>query len=95
MGKGADRTAEEAAAGGGIVIDGVLFRGAHGLAGEIGHMAVPGPDGTMRNLEELIGLSDRLLVIFDGRIVADMSPDEATPEKLGTHMTGSTVEAGT
>ncbi|MBX3312827.1 MAG: ABC transporter ATP-binding protein [Actinobacteria bacterium] len=47
------------------------------------------------DLEELIGLSDRLLVIFDGRIVADMSPDEATPEKLGTHMTGSTVEAGT
>lgn len=56
----------ETGVGGGIVIDGVLFRGAHGLAGEIGHMAVPGPDGTMRNLEELIGL-ESVLAAFAAR----------------------------
>jgi general nucleoside transport system ATP-binding protein len=41
------------------------------------------------DLEELIGLSDRLLVIFEGRIVAELDPATATPEQLGTHMTGS------
>jgi simple sugar transport system ATP-binding protein len=41
------------------------------------------------DLEELIGLSDRLLVIFEGEIVADLDPAEATPEVLGTYMTGS------
>jgi simple sugar transport system ATP-binding protein len=44
------------------------------------------------DLEELIGLSDRLLVIFEGRIVAELDPSTATPEELGTHMTGSTEE---
>ncbi len=41
------------------------------------------------DLEELIGLSDRLLVIFEGRIVADLDPATATPTVLGEHMTGS------
>jgi simple sugar transport system ATP-binding protein len=45
------------------------------------------------DLEELIGLSDRLLVIFEGRIVAEIDPAEATPELLGTHMTGSAGSA--
>ncbi|MFM7870672.1 MAG: heme ABC transporter ATP-binding protein, partial [Actinomycetota bacterium] len=40
------------------------------------------------DLEELIGLSDRILVMFDGRITADLDPRTATPEMLGTHMTG-------
>ena len=44
------------------------------------------------DLEELIGLSDRLLVIFEGRIVAELDPATATPEQLGTHMTGSAQE---
>jgi predicted NBD/HSP70 family sugar kinase len=43
----------ETGVGGGILIDGRLFRGAHGLAGEIGHMLVPGSGGI--RLEELIG----------------------------------------
>lgn len=46
------------------------------------------------DLEELIGLSDRLLVIFEGRIVADIDPATATPEQLGSHMTGAASEAG-
>ncbi len=43
----------ETGVGGGILIDGKLFRGGHGLAGEIGHTLVPGSGG--RKLEHLIG----------------------------------------
>jgi simple sugar transport system ATP-binding protein len=41
------------------------------------------------DLEELIGLSDTLLVIFEGRIVATLDPATATPEVLGSYMTGA------
>ena len=40
------------------------------------------------DLEELIGLSDTILVMFDGRITAELDPASATPELLGTYMTG-------
>ena len=40
------------------------------------------------DLEELIGLSDTILVMFDGRITAELDPATATPELLGTYMTG-------
>ena len=40
------------------------------------------------DLEELIGLSDRILVMFEGRITAELDPRTATPELLGTYMTG-------
>ncbi|MBB3660361.1 putative NBD/HSP70 family sugar kinase [Rhizobium sp. BK650] len=43
----------ETGVGGGIVIDGKLFRGGHGLAGEIGHTLVPGSGG--QKFEQLIG----------------------------------------
>ncbi|MEQ1700675.1 MAG: ABC transporter ATP-binding protein [Ilumatobacteraceae bacterium] len=45
------------------------------------------------DLEELIGLSDRILVMFDGRVTAHLDPDTATPELLGTYMTGEMQEA--
>ena len=45
------------------------------------------------DLEELIGLSDTLLVIYEGRIVAELDPASATPEQLGSHMTGATEGA--
>ena len=41
------------------------------------------------DLEELIGLSDTLLVILRGRIVATLDPATITPQQLGTHMTGA------
>ncbi|KAA1180153.1 ROK family transcriptional regulator [Rhizobium tropici] len=43
----------ETGVGGGIVIDGKLFRGGHGLAGEIGHTLVSGSGG--QKFEQLIG----------------------------------------
>ncbi|KQQ80774.1 ROK family transcriptional regulator [Aureimonas sp. Leaf324] len=46
----------ETGVGGGILVDGALFRGGHGLAGEIGHLLVPAGDGAWRRLEELVGL---------------------------------------
>ena len=45
------------------------------------------------DLDELIGLSDRILVMFDGRITAELDPAKATPELLGTYMTGGLQEA--
>ena len=45
------------------------------------------------DLEELIGLSDTLLVLFEGKIVARLDPSEVTPKTLGSYMTGVAVEA--
>lgn len=45
----------ESGVGGGILIDGILFRGGHGLAGEIGHILVPDSGG--HEVETLIGLN--------------------------------------
>ncbi len=43
------------------------------------------------DLEELIGLSDRLLVMLRGRIVAEVDPAAVTPVELGSYMTGATA----
>ena len=43
-------------------------------------------------LEEILSLSDRVLVIFEGRIVAEHGPD-VTEDKLGIEMTGLGSEA--
>jgi general nucleoside transport system ATP-binding protein len=45
------------------------------------------------DLEELIGLSDSLVVMFEGRLVATMDPSQVTPEELGSYMTGAKVQA--
>ena len=41
------------------------------------------------DLDELIGLSDTLLVILRGRIVASLDPATITPAELGAYMTGA------
>lgn len=46
----------ESGVGGGIVVNGNLFRGANGLAGEVGHLRIGGVSGPDRNLEQIIGL---------------------------------------
>jgi simple sugar transport system ATP-binding protein len=44
------------------------------------------------DLEELIGMSDTLHVILRGRLVAELDPRTATPEQLGSYMTGAALE---
>jgi simple sugar transport system ATP-binding protein len=41
------------------------------------------------DLEELIGMSDRLLVMLRGAITAELDPQKTTPEQLGSAMTGA------
>lgn len=43
------------------------------------------------DLEELIGLSDRLVVMLRGRIVAELDPATVTPVSLGSYMTGAQI----
>ena len=45
------------------------------------------------DLDELIGLSDRLLVMLRGRIVAELDPAAVNPAELGSYMTGAAGEA--
>ncbi|MCL4114914.1 UNVERIFIED_CONTAM: hypothetical protein GTU68_013622 [Idotea baltica] len=44
------------------------------------------------DLDELIGLSDVLLVMFRGQLVARLDPADVTPRKLGAYMTGANPE---
>ncbi len=44
------------------------------------------------DLDELIGLSDTILVMYDGKITATLDPATATPKMLGTFMTGAKQE---
>ena len=41
------------------------------------------------DLDELIGLSDVLLVMLRGEIVARLDPAEVNPRELGAYMTGA------
>ena len=40
------------------------------------------------DLEEILSISDRIAVIYEGKIVGIMNHDEATEEHLGLMMTG-------
>ena len=40
-------------------------------------------------LEEVMNLSDRILVIYEGELVADLNPKETTVQELGLYMAGS------
>lgn len=40
------------------------------------------------DLEEILSISDRIAVIYEGRIVGTLDPTEATEERLGLMMTG-------
>ena len=44
------------------------------------------------DLEELIGLSDTIVVMLRGRLVARLDPNEITPRDLGAYMTGAALE---
>ena len=48
------------------------------------------------DLDELIGLSDTIVVMLRGRLVARLSPENITPRDLGAYMTGAaTQDSGT
>ncbi len=44
------------------------------------------------DLDELIGLSDTIHVLFEGRFVAELDPATVNPEVLGSYMTGAGAE---
>lgn len=39
-------------------------------------------------LDEVMSISDRILVMYEGKIVGDFKPDEITIEELGLYMAG-------
>ena len=41
-----------------------------------------------------MNISDRILVIFEGRIVAQLDPKQVTVQELGLYMAGSKKEGG-
>ena len=45
------------------------------------------------DLDELIGLSDRIEVVLRGKFVGSFDPNDVTPERLGSAMTGAGGEA--
>ncbi len=46
------------------------------------------------DLDELIGLSDTLVVMLRGRLVATLDPARVTPRELGSWMTGAALDTG-
>jgi len=46
-------------------------------------------------LHEIIGMSDRIIVIHDGQVMGELSPDKATEERLLMMATGHKVEEAT
>ncbi|MBC7813111.1 MAG: ABC transporter ATP-binding protein, partial [Burkholderiales bacterium] len=43
-------------------------------------------------LDEILSLSDRIVVMFEGRIMGEMHIDDANEEKLGLLMAGGSLE---
>jgi simple sugar transport system ATP-binding protein len=44
-------------------------------------------------LDEVLALGDRIAVMYQGRIVAILDPDEATPERVGLYMGGAMTQS--
>jgi len=43
-------------------------------------------------LEEVFDLSDRILVMFNGQIVAELDPKKTTPQEIGLYMVGAKIQ---
>jgi simple sugar transport system ATP-binding protein len=43
-------------------------------------------------LDEVMNLSDRILVMYEGEIVADLDPDQTDERELGLYMAGKKKE---
>ncbi|MDI6893869.1 MAG: ABC transporter ATP-binding protein [Bacillota bacterium] len=46
------------------------------------------------DLEEVLSLSDRVGVMYNGELVAEFRPDQVTPEEIGRYMLGGRARAG-
>ncbi len=45
-------------------------------------------------LEEVMNVSDRILVMHNGRVVAELNPKETTVQEIGLYMSGAKVQEG-
>ena len=45
-------------------------------------------------LEEVLNVSDRILVMYEGEIVGELDPKQTTPEELGLYMAGAKRNTG-
>ena len=45
-------------------------------------------------LEEVMNLSDRILVMYEGEIVGELNPKEVTVQELGLYMAGAKRQEG-
>ncbi|MDT8336885.1 MAG: ABC transporter ATP-binding protein [Candidatus Izemoplasmatales bacterium] len=43
-------------------------------------------------LEEVLDISDRILVMYNGRIVAELDPDKTTYQEIGLYMVGAKIQ---
>ena len=43
-------------------------------------------------LEEVMNISDRILVMYNGKFVAELNPKEVTPQEIGLYMVGSKIQ---
>jgi len=43
-------------------------------------------------LEEVMDISDRILVMYNGRIVAELNPRKTSPQEIGLYMVGSKIQ---
>ena len=62
---------------------------------EINHLATEGLAIVLvsSELPEVLGLSDRIIVLHEGRVTGEFSRDEATPEKVMAAATGAAAAA--
>jgi simple sugar transport system ATP-binding protein len=44
------------------------------------------------DLDELLSLSDRIVVVFEGQIMGEVQPDEALVDDIGLMMAGTRLE---
>jgi len=75
------------ALGAAVVVDGRIYRGARGLAGEIGHVPVPGGADTpcrCGNVGCLEAVAGRAALVRDGRLLAETGQSPALAEVLAT-----------
>jgi simple sugar transport system ATP-binding protein len=44
-------------------------------------------------LEEVLNISDRILVMYNGKLVAELNPKKTSPQEIGLYMVGAKIQA--